>query len=188
MAERGGLVFMLIWLFGLWITTFLQAVGVRIEHMETAVQIATLCFWFSLVFCGILLSLNDLPRFWIVVYRASPLTYFIDGMVLASLANTHLECSNVQLLHINPPLVGLSNLTCAEYLRRFAQYTNRVLKNPAAMTDCLYCPVNETNILLRQLDLGTEYAWSNVGYITVYVLFNAFAIYFIYWLTRVPKS
>ncbi|TVY80888.1 ZEB2-regulated ABC transporter [Lachnellula suecica] len=53
--ERGGLVFMLIWLFGLWITTFSQAVGVGIEHAETAVQIATLCFWLSLVFCGLVL-------------------------------------------------------------------------------------------------------------------------------------
>ncbi|KUI58463.1 ABC transporter CDR4 [Cytospora mali] len=52
MAERGGLVFVLIWLFCLWITTFSQAVGVGIEHAETAVQIATLCFWLSLVFCG----------------------------------------------------------------------------------------------------------------------------------------
>lgn len=52
MVERGGLVFMLIWLFCLWITIFSQAVGVAIEHAETAVQIATFCFWLSLVFCG----------------------------------------------------------------------------------------------------------------------------------------
>jgi ABC-type multidrug transport system permease subunit len=52
MSERGGLVFLLIWLFCLWITTFSHAVGIGIEHAETAVQIATLCFWLSLVFCG----------------------------------------------------------------------------------------------------------------------------------------
>jgi ATP-binding cassette, subfamily G (WHITE), member 2, PDR len=52
MIERGGLVFVLIWLFCLWITTFSQLVGIGIEHAETAVQIATLCFWLSLVFCG----------------------------------------------------------------------------------------------------------------------------------------
>jgi ATP-binding cassette subfamily G (WHITE) protein 2 (PDR) len=109
-------------------------------------------------------------------------------MVLASLANTHLECSDVQLLHIDPPLGGPSNLTCAEYLGPFLQYTDGILKNPAAMTDCLYCPVNQTNILLQQLDLRTEHAWSNVGYMVVYVIFNIFAIYFIYWLVRVPKS
>lgn len=51
-VERGGLVFVLIWLFCLWLTTFSQAAGVGIEHPETAVQIATLCFWLSLVFCG----------------------------------------------------------------------------------------------------------------------------------------
>jgi ATP-binding cassette, subfamily G (WHITE), member 2, PDR len=109
-------------------------------------------------------------------------------MVLAGLANTHLECSDVQLLHIDPPLGGPSNLTCAEYLGPFLQYTDGILKNPAAMTDCLYCPVNQTNILLQQLDFETEHVWSNVGYMVVYVIFNAFAIYFIYWLARIPKS
>lgn len=51
-VERGGLAFTLICLFCLWITTFSQAVGVGIEHAETAAQLATLCFWLSLVFCG----------------------------------------------------------------------------------------------------------------------------------------
>lgn len=51
-SERGALVFVMIWLFGLWITTFSQLVAVGIEHAETAVQIATLFFWLSLVFCG----------------------------------------------------------------------------------------------------------------------------------------
>lgn len=51
-VERGALTFGLIWLFCLWISTFSQAVAIGIEHAETAVQIATLIFWLSLVFCG----------------------------------------------------------------------------------------------------------------------------------------
>lgn len=51
-TERGGLAFGVIWLFCLWISTFSQVVGVGIDHAETAVQIATLFFWLSLVFCG----------------------------------------------------------------------------------------------------------------------------------------
>ncbi|TAQ91217.1 hypothetical protein B7494_g440 [Chlorociboria aeruginascens] len=188
MMERGGLVFMLVWLFCLWITTFSQAVGVAIEHAETAVQIATLCFWLSLVFCGVLVSPNDLPRFWIFVYRASPLTYFIDGMVLAGLANTYLECSNVQLLHIDLPFEGVSNLTCGEYLGSFLQYAGGTLKNPAATTDCLYCPVDQTNDLLQKLEFDIDHPWRNVGYLAVYVVFNSLAIYIIYWLVRVPKT
>ncbi|KUL86670.1 hypothetical protein ZTR_03032 [Talaromyces verruculosus] len=184
-TERSGLVFVLIWLFGLWITTFSQAVGVGIEHAETAVQIATLCFWLSLVFCGVLVSPNDLPRFWVFVYRVSPLTYFVDGMTQAALDNTHIKCSDVELLHIDPPLHAGS--TCGEYLGPYIQYAGGSLKNPAATTDCQYCTVDQTNRLLQQLGMNTEHAWRNVGYMVVYVVFNVLAIYVIYWLTRVPK-
>ncbi|KAM4060206.1 ABC-2 type transporter [Hirsutella rhossiliensis] len=96
-SERGALVFVLIWLFGLWITTFSQAVAVGIKHAETAVQIATLFFWLSLVFCGVIVSPSSLPTFWVFVYRASPLTYFVNGLVVASLAGTHITCSAAEL-------------------------------------------------------------------------------------------
>ena len=77
-------------------------------------------------------------------------------MVLAGLANTRIECSNVELLHINPPSDVSSNLTCGEYLAPFLQYAGGSLKNPAATADCLYCQVdlfrasnmNRSNLLL----------------------------------------
>jgi ATP-binding cassette subfamily G (WHITE) protein 2 (PDR) len=109
-------------------------------------------------------------------------------MVLASLANTHVECSDMQLLHIDPPVEGSSNFTCGEYMGPFLQYAGGILKNPAAATDCLYCPVNQTNHLLQQLGLETEHACRNVGYMAVYIVFNTLAIYAIYWLARVPKT
>lgn len=51
-AERGGLAFILIWFFTLWTSTISQAFAAAIENSETAIQMATLCFWLSLVFCG----------------------------------------------------------------------------------------------------------------------------------------
>lgn len=50
--SRGALSFMSIWLFCIWIITFSQAVGAGIQHSESAIQLASLVFWFSLVFCG----------------------------------------------------------------------------------------------------------------------------------------
>lgn len=112
-------------------------------------------------------------------------------MVLACLANTHIECSEVQLLHINPPADSLtlsSNLTCGEYLGAFANEAGGSLQNPESTTDCLYCPVDQTNHLLQQLGMETEHAWRNVGYMVVYIVFNTLAVYAIYWLVRVPKG
>jgi ATP-binding cassette subfamily G (WHITE) protein 2 (PDR) len=57
-----------------------------------------------------------------------------------------------------------------------------------AMTDCRYCPVDQTNQLLRQLALGTGEPWRNVGLMVVYVVFNILAVYGIYWLVRLPKA
>jgi ATP-binding cassette, subfamily G (WHITE), member 2, PDR len=109
-------------------------------------------------------------------------------MTQAALANTHIKCSDVELLHINPPLEAISDSTCGEYLGPFLQYAGGSLKNPAARTDCQYCPVDQTNRLLQQLGMKTDQAWRNVGYMIVYVVFNMLAIYAIYWLARVPKS
>ncbi|KAH7324462.1 ABC-2 type transporter-domain-containing protein [Stachybotrys elegans] len=185
-AERGALVFVLIWLFCLWLTTFSQAVGIGFEHDEQAVQIATLCFWLSLVFCGVLVTPNQLPEFWFFVYRASPLTYFVNGIVLGGLANTRIECADVQLLRIEIPSASSAS-TCGEYLGPFMQYAGGRLMNPNDTTRCLYCPFDQTNDVLRQTGMETENAWHNVGYLTVYVIFNTLAIFGIYWLARGMK-
>lgn len=52
MASRSALSFVTILFFCLWIITFSQALGSVIELEESAVQVATLLFYFSLVFCG----------------------------------------------------------------------------------------------------------------------------------------
>jgi ABC-type multidrug transport system permease subunit len=50
--ERSALTFTILLVYCLWISTFSQAVAAGIEHEASAVQAATLMFWFSLVFCG----------------------------------------------------------------------------------------------------------------------------------------
>ncbi|KUJ19331.1 ABC transporter Cdr4 [Mollisia scopiformis] len=182
-VERGALVFGLIWLFCLWISTFSQAVSVGIEHAETAVQIATLLFWLSLVFCGVLVSPKDLPRFWIFVYRASPLTYFIDGILAAGLANTSIRCSEIEFLRLNPP----SGLTCGDYLAPYIQFAGGYVNDTAALTECLYCPFADSNSFLASRGINLVGLWKNFGYLLAYVFFNVAATFSIFWLARVPK-
>jgi ATP-binding cassette, subfamily G (WHITE), member 2, PDR len=145
--------------------------------------------WFvDLMRMRVLVSPNDLPDFWIFVYRASPLTYFINGMVVATLANTKISCSDLQLLHIDPPSHVSSNVTCGDYLGPFVQFAGGSIVNSESTTDCHYCPVSESNRLLKQLGMETLHPWHNVGYMTVYVIFNTLAVYAIYWLFRVVKA
>ncbi|KAI0188150.1 ABC-2 type transporter-domain-containing protein [Xylaria flabelliformis] len=184
--ERGALAFIIIWLFCLWIITFSQAVAVGIEHEETAVQIATLFFWLSLVFCGVIVKLDQLPGFWKFVYYASPLTYFIKGVLIAGLANTQLTCSTIELLRIRLPSNSISE-TCSKYLGPYLQLAGGYIEHSDNATDCLYCPADSTNAVLESFGIDIQSRWQNVGFLVVYVVFNILATFGIYWLLRVPK-
>lgn len=96
-AERGGLAFVLVWLFNLWAATLSQAFAAGLPHPETAVQLATLCFWLSLVFCGYVVfsfifldffsSLSPPPLFF---FCSSSNIHSRNGRVLESLTKpTH---------------------------------------------------------------------------------------------------
>ncbi|KAF2462559.1 uncharacterized protein BDR25DRAFT_274341 [Lindgomyces ingoldianus] len=183
-SERSGLAFGMIWLFCLWISTFSQVVAVGMTHAETAVQIATLFFWLSLVFCGVLVTPGNLPQFWHFVYRASPLTYFIDGTVVASLANTKITCSDVEILHINPPV----GLTCNTYMEGWIGMAGGYLRNPSATQNCEYCQLSDTNVLLTEFGVHVPDRWHNFAYLTVYVVFNILATFAIYWVARERKT
>ncbi|KAF2818778.1 AtrD, ABC-transporter [Ophiobolus disseminans] len=183
-SERSGLAFGMIWLVNMWISTFSQAVGVGMDHAETAVQVATLFFWLSLVFCGVIVTPNQLPKFWKFVYRSSPLTYFIDGTVVAGLANTQLHCSDIEFLHIEPP----SGLSCADYLANYISMAGGYLANPDAMFNCAYCQVKDANAILSFYGVEVRTRWHSFGYLAVYSVFNIAAIFAIYWLVRERRA
>ncbi|OAA35191.1 opaque-specific ABC transporter CDR3 [Metarhizium rileyi] len=160
-VDRSAMAFIAVWLFCLWISTFSQAIAVGIKHTETAVQVATLSFWMCSVFCGVLIQPTDLPRFWIFIYRVSPLTYFINGMVLAGLGNTLIHCSATQLLHLDPPKYD-KRQTCSEYLGTYIQFAGGYVENPTAVRDCRYCPVLETDKVLQdRFGMDTNKPWFN---------------------------
>ncbi|KAI1498627.1 ABC-2 type transporter-domain-containing protein [Biscogniauxia marginata] len=184
-AERGALSFVIILLYCLWISTFSQAVAAGIEHAETAIQLATLMFWFSLVFCGVMVAPNDLPGFWKFVWHASPLTYLIDGLASAGLADVDVFCSPVQLLTITPP----NGTTCGDYLAPYVQQAGGSVLNPADYTGCQFCQISDTDsFLYGHLDIGSGSPWKNAGYFAVFVVFNILATFALYWLARVPRK
>ncbi|KAI1467619.1 P-loop containing nucleoside triphosphate hydrolase protein [Daldinia caldariorum] len=183
-ASRGALSFVIILFFCLWTITFSQALASVIELEESAVQVATLLFYFSLVFCGVLVFPKDLPDFWIFVWRASPLTYSVDGLSLAGLWNVDLSCSRAQMLSIPAPGGGA---TCGEYLKAFADQNFGAVINPMATTgSCEYCPLANTKPFFREtLQVSGEHPWYYAGYLSVFIVLNILAMFGLYWFAGV---
>ncbi|KAI9151516.1 ABC multidrug transporter atrG [Paramyrothecium foliicola] len=91
--ERGGISFLLISLFAIWVGTLAQAATAAIEQPEAAIQLVLLSFWLAIV------PPKALPGFWIFMYRISPLTYFLEGLAIAGLSGVAVACSDGATRH-----------------------------------------------------------------------------------------
>ncbi|KAI1385114.1 ABC-2 type transporter-domain-containing protein [Hypoxylon trugodes] len=191
-ADRGALTFILLWLFMLWASTLSQALAAGIKDSEIAMQIGILLYWLALVFCGVLMPPAQLPRFWIFMYRISPLTYLMEGLTVAGLAQTHIHCSDIETLHIPFPQSVISSsgnaTTCDDYLQPYVQTFGGYVTNPLNTTECQYCPFLSANTLLESFGMNVGHTWRNAGLLACYVIFNIFATFGIFWATRTLKA
>lgn len=182
--ERGGLMWLLIWAFLLFTSTFTDMVVAGIETAETAGNIAQLLFSLTLIFCGVLAGPAALPGFWIFMYRISPFTYLVDGMLSTGLANNVIVCSSIELVHFNPP----SGLTCIQYLQDYINSAGGYVTDDSATSNCSYCSASTTNVYLAGLSSQYSTRWRNFGIMWAFIIFNIFGALFLYWLARVPRK
>ncbi|KAL7962226.1 ABC-2 type transporter domain-containing protein [Trichoderma compactum] len=183
-TERGGLMFLYILTFLLFSATFSTFIIAGFETAEAGGNIANLLFTLCLVFCGVLATSDTLPRFWIFMYRVSPFSYLVNGMLSVGVANTNVICADNEFVRITPP----TNQTCIQYLKTFVDATKGNLTNPDATDECIYCSMSETNTYLAAVGSYYSERWRNFGLMWVYIIFNIAAALFVYWLARVPKK
>ncbi|TPX53609.1 hypothetical protein PhCBS80983_g06254 [Powellomyces hirtus] len=183
-VERGALMFLYVWGFMMLASTFTHMTIAGIESAEAAGQIGNLGFSLCLIFCGVLVGKDAMPKFWIWMYYISPFTYIVEGMLTTGVANTRVVCSDIEFLRFEPT----AGQTCASYMQKFMSVAGGYLESPTATADCGYCPVDDTNVFLAVV--GSDYAnrWRNFGIIFIYVIFNAVMALVIYWWVRVPKT
>ncbi|KAE8446223.1 hypothetical protein EG329_012448 [Mollisiaceae sp. DMI_Dod_QoI] len=185
-TERGGLMFLLIWEFLLFTSTFTNMVIAAIDTAETGGNIANLMFSLTLVFCGVLASPGVFPHFWIFMYRVSPFTYLVDAMLSVAIANTDVVCAANEFRHFIAP----ANETCYEYMNTYINtyQAGGYLQHPNATGTCSYCALDSTNQFLTEINSSYSHRWRNFGILWAFIIFNAVMAVFLYWLVRVPKT
>ncbi|KAF2121683.1 AtrD, ABC-transporter [Lophiotrema nucula] len=183
-SERAGILFLFVWGFCLFTSTFTHAIGAAIEHAETAVSLLQLLIYLCIIFCGVLVKPLELPRFWKFMYRVSPLTYLIQGMASASLGDTAITCSPAELLFVEPP----SGENCTGYLSEYTTMVGGYISNPDARDWCQICPVGTTNTILAKFDIDVGARWRYFGIFCLYCVVNIGATFLFFWLARVPKA
>ncbi|GAA90510.1 ABC multidrug transporter [Aspergillus luchuensis IFO 4308] len=183
-TERGGTMFLLVLIFMVFTSTFSSMVIAGIEQPDTGSNVAQLLFSFCLIFNGVLATPSALPRFWIFMYRVSPFTYLVSSVLSVGIAGNDVECSDIELLHIPPP----TGQNCSSYLDTYVRNYQATLLNPEDNTECLVCSISKTDQYLSALSMSYSDRWRNVGILFAFIVFNAIAAVFLYWLVRVPKK
>ncbi|KAL0942888.1 multidrug resistance protein cdr1 [Colletotrichum truncatum] len=185
-TERGGLMFLLTWAFMLFESTFANMMVAGAPTAEIGATLSLLLFALCLIFCGVIVPMDALPGFWKFMYRVSPLTYLVDGLLSTGLAHNDVECSQLELLRFNPPQGG--NITCEAYMEPYMQMAGGRIYNPSSTSMCQFCPLATTDVFLATTSTSYDKRWRNYGLMWVYIIFNLFAALLLYWLARVPKN
>ncbi|KAH9859495.1 hypothetical protein IAQ61_011276 [Plenodomus lingam] len=181
---RGFMAFLFVWMFMMFTSTFTHMVIAGVETSETGGNIANLMFAMCLIFCGVLAQPGQFPGFWIFMYRVSPFTYLVSGMLSVGLANNVVVCADNEYVRFEPP----TNQTCGQYIADYIDRKGGYINNPMSSAGCEYCAIGDTNQFLENITSKYSEAWRNFGILWGYVIFNIFMALFLYWLIRVPKG
>ncbi|CAE6532853.1 unnamed protein product [Rhizoctonia solani] len=181
-ADRAGYTFMLLAVaFPLYYTTFSQAVAAMAPNVMIGGLLFSFLFSFTMNFNGVLQPYSQLIPFWKWMYRLSPLTYLIEGLLVNGIGNMDLTCSATEIQTIIPP----SGQTCSAYMNQYISSAGGYLVNPDASSDCQFCPQNTTDTYLASLNMSYSHRWRNVGIMLAFTLFNIFLVYVCTWLFRI---
>ncbi|KAH8423632.1 uncharacterized protein LDX57_001391 [Aspergillus melleus] len=181
---RGFLVFLFSWMFMLFVSTFSHLCIAAFETPDMAGALATLIWLLCISFCGVGVAKADLPGFWSFMYRVSPATYLVSGVLSTSLSGAQITCAPHEVLRMLPP----ANLTCGEYMSDFISTAGGYLLDEGAKGQCEYCRLSVTDDYLATFNIYYADRWRNFGLLWVYVVVNIVGALAVYWLFRVPKS
>ena len=116
------------------------------------------------------------------MYRVSPLTYLVSGILSTTLHSRPATCSSSELSTFDTPNSGQ---TCAAYLSTAALPGQ--LLNPDAISNCQYCPLRNADQFLAGISSTWETRWRNVGIIAAYIGFNVLGAVGLYYVFRVKR-
>lgn len=141
-SSVSGYVFLMVMLFFLFQASWGQWICAFAPSFTVISNVLPFFFVMFSLFNGVVRPYAQLPVFWKYwMYWVNPSTYWIGGVLAATLNGIPADCSSSEAAHFDPP----PGQTCMSYAGAFAQSATGFLKNPDATTDCQYCQVSPSH-------------------------------------------
>ncbi|RAQ58607.1 hypothetical protein COH20_002803 [Aspergillus flavus] len=151
-SDRQALVLLYCIQFFVYASSFAHLVIAAMSDTESADAVVILLFSMMLSFNGVLIPPVALPGFWIFMYRVSPLTYWVSGIVATIVHDRPVECSESELSIFDPP----PNQACQQYLGPYLQQSPGRLLNPDALSGCQFCGLTTADQFVSQYNINWD--------------------------------
>ncbi|CAO1600483.1 ATP-binding cassette transporter snq2 [Xanthoria calcicola] len=137
---------------------------------------------FSL-FNGVVRPYSQLDVFWKYwMYYLNPSTYWIGGLMAATLPTIQVQCAPQEAAYFDPP----PGQTCSQYARDFVTQAARgYLLDPDATTACGYCPYRTGVEYMATLNVVPSDKWKYLAIFLAFCISNWALVYFFIWTVRV---
>ncbi|KAJ2929810.1 hypothetical protein H1R20_g7294, partial [Candolleomyces eurysporus] len=180
--DRAGYTYLML---GVLFPTYYTSIGQATVSMTPSAEIGALLFSFLfsfvITFNGVLQPFRELG-WWQWMYRLSPYTYLIEGLLGQAIGRQQINCSPIEFVTVTPP----TGLTCGEYLNPFMSFAGGYLANPDATSACQFCSTRTTDQFLEgNFNIFYSHRWRNVGLMFAFCAFNVVLIFFLTYMFRI---
>ncbi|TDL15085.1 hypothetical protein BD410DRAFT_845493 [Rickenella mellea] len=184
-GHRAGYTYLLYGIiFPIYYTTIAQAIAAMSPNAVIASILFSTLFSFVIIFNGVLQPFGQLG-WWKWMYRVSPFTYLIEGLLGQAIGRNDINCAQKEFVTVIPP----SGQTCADYMQQFIARLGGYLSNPDAISNCEFCPFRTTDAFMgRSFNIRYSHRWRNVGIMLGVTLFNVLVLYALTYLLRVRQG
>jgi ABC-type multidrug transport system permease subunit len=101
------------------------------------------------------------------MYRVSPFSYLVGGMLATGVANVEVTCSSIEVLRVDPAFGN-----CGEYFAQYVGFAGGKVLNPAATSACEFCSVADTNVFLGAVGIHVRYTHSSNNLCPINLIFS----------------
>lgn len=142
-----------------------------------------------IMFCGVLVSYEQITAFWRYwLYWLNPFSYIMGSLITFSSWDLPIHCSNDEFAVFSPP----DGSSCGEYLSSYLTMGGVAgnLTNPDDTITCLVCPYRNSNDYFWALNLKEYYyGWRDAGIVALFILSSYYLVFLLMKLrTKASKT
>ncbi|KAF2499776.1 hypothetical protein BU16DRAFT_480695 [Lophium mytilinum] len=181
-SSTAGYVFLMSVLFFLFTSSWGQWICAFAPSFTVISNVLPFFFVMFSLFNGVIRPYAQLSVFWKYwMYYVNPSTYWIGGVLAATLDGIPISCKPAETARFTPP----SGQSCVDYAGTFIANSPGYFIDPNATDVCMYCPYSSGNDYLSTLNIKASDKWRDFGIFLAFCMSNWALVYFFIWAVRI---